>query len=125
MNKVIYAEPKTFFPFGDGQIVAFFGEEIVENWQQPGAPEEAKPITGYGYTGPRSDGGTVLPCNDPSDYGSMVNAIIRSKYTESDEMAIHRHYINSYEGHEDEWNEYNAFCESAKVLAKQWLGISE
>lgn len=123
LHQATYAEKKTFFPFGDNQIVGFLGETVVPNWIQDNAPEDAQPITGYRYEGPRHDGGTLLPCENPADYGCVTNAIIRSKYTESDELAIHRHYVNSFEEHEAEWNEYNAFCESAKLLAKQWLGI--
>lgn len=124
MFNVIYPEKKTFFPFGENQIIAFLNEEIVENWKQPDAPEDAEPITGYQYSGTRKDGGTILPCEDSSDYGCMVNAIIRSKYSVSEEMAIHRHYNNSFEEYEEEWIEYNAFCEEAKVLAKSWLSLS-
>lgn len=127
MNELIsmvYPEKMTFFPFGDAHIVGFLGETVVENWTQPGAPEDAPAITGYQYTGPRSDGGTLMPCDNPGDYGSVVNAIIRSKYTLSEELAIQRHYINSFEGHEAEWQAYNDFCEAAKLLAKSWLGLS-
>ena len=125
MKKVTYAQPMTFFPFGEGQIVGFLNQEIVENWKQPNAPEDAAPIEGYSYTGPREDGGTLLPCKDPSDYGCLANAIIRSKFSESDEMAIHRHFVGNKELYADEWNAYNRFCEDAKAKAKQWLGISE
>jgi hypothetical protein len=118
-----YAERRTFFPFGDKQIIGFLGETVVENWMQPNAPEDAAPITGYQYEGTRQDGGTLMPCDDPSDYGCVTNAIIRSRYSESEELAIHRHYVNSFEEHQDEWNEYNQFCEEAKVIARRWLGI--
>ena len=118
-----YAEQKTFFPFGKNQIIGFLNETIIENWVQDNAPEGAEPITGYSYKGTRKDGGTLLPCEDPQDYGCVTNAIIRSKYTESEELAIHRHYVNSFEGHEEEWEAYNQFCEAAKLLAKEWLGI--
>ena len=118
-----YAEKKTFFPFGKNQIIGFLNETVVENWVQENAPEGAEPITGYSYTGPRKDGGTLLPCDNPEDYGCVTNAIIRSKYTESEELAIHRHYVNSFEGHEEEWEAYNQFCEASKLLAKEWLGI--
>lgn len=118
-----YAEKKTFFPFGDNQIIGFFGEAEVPNWIQDNAPEGAEPITGYSYTGPRKDGGTLLSCDNPEDYGCVTNAIIRSKYSESEEMAIHRHYQNEIETYEQEWLEYNTFCENAKTLAKSWLGI--
>ncbi len=123
MNSVIYAEKKTFFPFGDGHIVAFLYETVIEDWKQPGSPDDAPLITGYEYTGPREDGGTLLPCDNISDYGELTNAIIRSKYSLSEEMAIHRHHSNGDEGYEEEWAEYNDFCEQAKTLAKKWLGI--
>lgn len=118
-----YAEQKTFFPFGENKIIGFLGETVVDNWKQPGAPENAPAITGYQYTGTEKDGGTIMPCNDPTSYPEVANAIIRSKYTESDEMAIHRHFNNDPVAYKEEWNEYNQFCEDAKVLAKLWLGI--
>lgn len=123
MQSAVYAEPKTFFPFGNGMIVAFLNEEIVENWKQPNTPEDFPAITGYKYTGTREDGGTLLTCNDPQDYGCLTDAIISSKYSKSEEMAIHRHYQNDNEFYKTEWLEYNQFCEDAKLLAKIWLGI--
>lgn len=124
MFQATYAEKKTFFPFGENMIIGFLGETVVENWKQDNAPEDAPAITGYSYTGPRKDGGTLLPCSDPTDYGCVTNAIIRSRYSESEEMAIHRHYVSSFEDYENEWREYNEFCEQAKLQAKQWLGLS-
>lgn len=123
VNKAVYAEKKTFFPYGEKKIIAFFNEEVVENWKQVNAPEDAPAITGYGYSGPRRDGGTELECQDPGDYGCLTDAIISSRYSKSEEMAIHRHYQNDIEKYEEEWLEYNQFCEGAKALAKKWLGI--
>ena len=127
MNEIftaIYAEPKTFFPYGENQILAFLFEEVIENWLQPGAPEDAGPITGYQYTGNRPDGGTLLECGNPEDYGCLTNAIIRSRYTESEEMAIHRHFVNNLDSQSEEWVQYNEFCEDAKRIAKRWLGLA-
>ena len=124
MLSATYAEKKTFFPFGDNQIIGFLNEEVVENWKQDNAPEDAPAITGYKYTGPRKDGGTLLPCEDPSDYGDLANAIVRSRYSLSEELAIRRHYQNDIQTYEEEWLEYNQFCEDAKTLAKKWLGIA-
>ena len=121
MKTVIYPEKKTFFPFGEDMILGFLGETEVPNWKQPGTEEDTPAITGYAYTGPRSDGGTLMPCADPSNYGDVANAIIRSRYSMSEELAIHRHYAGDPENHASEWAEYNAFCESAKTLAKNWL----
>ena len=118
-----YAEKKTFFPYGENQIIGFLNEAVVPNWKQEGAPEDAPAITGYSYTGPRKDGGTLLPCDNPDDYGCLTDAIICSKYSKSEEMAFHRHYLNNIETYEEEWLEYNKFCEAAKLLARKWLGI--
>ena len=123
INSIVYPQKMTFFPFGEGHIVGFLNETVVENWKQPGAPDDAEPITGYQYSGPREDGGTLMPCDDPENYGEVANAIIRSQYPESEEMAIHRHHGNDPEGYAQEWGTYNQFCEHAKELAKQWLGI--
>lgn len=123
MNSIVYPQKMTFFPFGEGHIVGFLNETVVENWKQPGTPEDAEPITGFQYSGTRDDAGTLMPCDDPTDYGEVSNAIIRSKYSASEEMAIHRHYNNSPEEYAQEWAEYNRFCENAKLKAKEWLGI--
>lgn len=123
MNAVVYAEQKTFFLFGDNHIVGFFNERIIENWHQDNAPEDAPAITGYEYSGPRKDGGTLLECSDPSSYGELTNAIIRNTFSISEELAIQRHYSNSFEEYQEEWEEYNRVCEEAKSLAKQWLGM--
>lgn len=125
LKSATYAEKKTFFPFGKGQIKGFLNEEIVKNWNQPGAPEGAKPITGYKYSGTDVDGGTILPCEDVSSYPEVTNAIIRSQYSVSDELAIQRHHGNDPEEYAEEWEAYNDFCEQSKALAKQWLGIAE
>lgn len=125
MNSATYAEKKTFFPFGDSQIIGFLNEEVVTNWKQENTPEDAPAITGYRYTGPRKDGGTLLFCDNPEDYGCVTNAIIRSKYSESEEMAIHRHNQNNAEAYAEEWEQYDLFCESAKALAWKWLGLGD
>lgn len=123
MSTVIYPEKKTFFPLGKNQIIAFLNEKTIENWQQPNSPEGAEPITGYCYSGTRKDGGTVLPCENASDYGCLVNAIIRSRFSLSEEMAMNRHFNNSPEEYAQEWEDYSNFCEAAKLKAKEWLGI--
>ena len=122
MNKhsVIYTKPRTCGKYDANHIIGYLNEEQVPDYLPEGAEE---PVTGYKYTGTEKDGGTVMPCSDHTSYPEVTNAIIRSKYSESDEMAIHRHHGNDPVEYAEEWDEYNAFCESAKVLAKRWLGI--
>ena len=119
-HSVIYTEPRTFGKYDANNIIGYLDEEQVPDYLPEGAEE---PVTGYKYTGTEKDGGTVMPCSDHTSYPEVTNAIIRSKYSESDEMAIHRHHGNDPEEYAEEWQEYNDFCESAKALAKDWLGI--
>ena len=115
-----YTERRTFGKFDANNIIGYLEEERVPDFLPEGADQ---PTLGYKYTGTEKDGGTVMPCNNPTSYPDVTNAIIRSKYSESDEMAIHRHHGNDPEEYAEEWQEYNEFCESAKALAKNWLGI--
>ena len=119
-HSFIYSERRTFGKFDANNIIGYLEEERVPDFLPEGAEQ---PTLGYKYTGTEKDGGTVMPCSDPTSYPEVANAIIRSKYSESDEMAIHRHHGNDPVEYAEEWDEYNAFCESAKVLAKRWLGI--
>ena len=119
-HSFIYSERRTFGKFDANNIIGYLEEERVPDFLPEGAEQ---PTLGYKYTGTEKDGGTVMPCTDPTSYPEVTNAIIRSKYSESDEMAIHRHHGNNPEEYAEEWQEYNDFCESAKALAKDWLGI--
>lgn len=49
-------------------------------------------------------------------YNQEVNRLIRTKYTQSEELAIHRHYLLGNGG--AEFSAYNAFCEECKVKAR-------
>ena len=119
-HSVIYTRRLTFAKYDAKNIIGYLEEERVPDFLPEGAEQ---PTLGYKYTGTEKDGGTVMPCTDPTSYPEVTNAIIRSKYSESDEMAIHRHHGNNPEEYDEEWQEYNDFCEAAKVLAKDWLGI--
>lgn len=119
-HSFIYSERRTFGKFDADNIIGYLEEERVPDFLPEG---EDQPTIGFKYTGTEKDGGTVMPCKDPTSYPEVANAIIRSKYTESDEMANVRHFNNDPVAYKDEWDEYNKFCESAKALAKDWLGI--
>lgn len=51
--------------------------------------------------------------------GAVVDAIIRTRYSLSDELAIQRHYSNSKTTYKQEWEAYNEFCEWAKQKATE------
>ena len=121
----VYPQPMSFMKFDRNHIIGYLNEEVIEGYTPEGAmdDETPEPMTGYSYTGTEKDGGTLLPCEDPSDYGELTNAIIRSRFSESNEIAIQRHYSNDPVAYADEWRDYNDFCEAAKVRARSWLGI--
>lgn len=127
MNKAIYQSRKTYSKYDSSHIIGYFNEEILENYTPPaedGAPAAEPWPVAYRYSGEEKDGGTIMQCTDSASYGEVVNAIIRTKYTESEEAAVHRHKMaaleDSSQEYETEWKEYNAFCEQAKLTAREW-----
>lgn len=121
----VHKTRKTYLKYDEKHIIAYLNEEVLENYTPGDQPDEGEPVVwpvAYRYTGTERDGGTVLPCTDVNDYGDVANGIIRSRYSESQEMAIHRHAQNGdYEENPTEYEEYNAFCEAAVAQAKAWV----
>lgn len=125
MNKVVYREPRTFLQYDSQHIIGYLGEEVIEDFQ-PETEEGQDPIepyTGYQYEGPETDGGTIMECSKPDNRGEVINAVIRSKYSLSEEIAIHRHYQNDPMGSLTEWEQYDSWCEEAKRIVNGWFGI--
>ncbi len=124
---VTYTERHTYKKYDEGRIIGYLNEVVLLDYvpvQQEGSDdEEPVPTVGYRYTGTEQDGGTIMPCQDPSDYGQLTNAIIRASLTESEELAIQRHFSNDPVEYAEEWHNYNEVCENAKAQAKMWLGI--
>ena len=54
-------------------------------------------------------------------YNQEVNRLIRTKYSQSEELAIHRHHFEKQ--NEAEWDAYNAFCEECKVQARTTIDV--
>lgn len=115
--------------WSDNEILAYLNEEIVKNYlpkDNEMFEEEQKPYDAYCYTGELLDGGTILPCKNMADYHEVANAIVRSKYSDNDEIAIHRHFINGdYNDDPTEFEEYNDFCKQAVTTAKAWVKAYE
>ena len=121
----VYQTRKTYMKYDEKHIIGYLNEEVLENYTPQDQPEGGEPVVwpvAYRYTGTERDGGTVMPCTNMHDTGDVANAIIRSRYTESQELAIHRHAQNGdYEETPTEYEEYNAFCEAAVAQAKAWV----
>lgn len=129
MNKAIYTEPKTLVKFDDNQFMVYLGEEVVDNYvPETSMGETAEPTTGYAYTGTEPDGGTLIVAADASR-DNLINGIIRSRYSQTEEDAIKTHQIellkNSDNDKSDdynaEWEAFNAFRAAAIATVDRWL----
>lgn len=124
MHTCIYKEKRTMMRWDDDNIIGYLNEEVINDYKPENLQEgeEPEPCTGYSYTGELPDGGTVMPCKNMTDYRDVANAIIRSKYTQSEENAIQRHAINGeYKDDSSEYDEYNEWCTKAVATAKLWV----
>ena len=132
MNKAIYTEPRTFEKYDDKRYMVYLNEEIIPDYvpevmQSDQVPE---PVTAYAYTGTEVDGGTLIETIS-SDRDSLINGIIRSRYTQSEEDAIKTHQIELLKNatldkaadYEAEWAEFNAVREMAKATVDGWLNM--
>lgn len=64
-----------------------------------------------------------LPAFTKTEYDAKVAELVRERYSDSEEFAIQRKYLNALGGNEDsvavaEFETYNAFVEDCKVKAK-------
>ncbi|MCH3994163.1 MAG: hypothetical protein LKE54_03760 [Prevotella sp.] len=126
MNTAYYKKQKTMLRWDDQHIVGYLNEKTVENYKPESdiTDGEQETYTAYSYTGALPDGGTVMPCTDMTDHKEVANAIIRSRYTASEELAIQRHAINGdYKDDSSEYDEYNNFCTYAVDTAKAWVKV--
>ena len=116
-TRFVYGYQQTFTKYDDGHINAFLNEEIVNDFKPT---EDSEPTVGYAYTGTGKDGGTILECADASNRDDVINAIIRSKFSATEEFSIHRHHLIDPDNYVEEWETYNDFVEQAKELYKKW-----
>lgn len=124
LKKAVYMSPRTFEKYDDGRIILYPNETVIESYQ-PEVPEgsDITPPTykGYQYEGEENDGGYIRECEDMTSEHDVANAIVRTRYTISDELALQRHYASDPETYADEWKEYNDFADAAVAKAKEWL----
>jgi hypothetical protein len=132
MNRKIYPYRLTFARYDDARCIVYLNEEVLENY----LPEDntlsgttPAPITAYAYTGPEPDGGTLIEAA-ASDRDSLINGIIRTKYSQSEEDAIKTHRLIALSGGESEidsakyaaeWQEFLQFRTAAIAAVDKWL----
>lgn len=130
MNRKIYPERKTLVRYDDNRYMAYLNEEVVENYVPDGmeGEEAPEPVTGYAYTGTEPDGGTLIAAAVMSR-DSLINGIIRSRYSQTEEDAIKTHQIELFKNpdiakagdYEAEWEAFNTFRTDAIATVDRWL----
>lgn len=130
MNEVIYKEPRTFEKYDETHFIAYLNENIIPDYVPEVANGESapEPVTGYSYQGPMADGGTLIEAKT-ADRDSLINGIIRSRYTQTEEDAIKTHQIQvlkdpsieKAQEYNDEWALFNEIRETAIRLVDRWL----
>lgn len=126
--KAVYRQPKTFETYKDGKINLYPDETVIENYtpeKMEGQDSEPEPYTGYQYEGEERDGGYIRDCADPTDLHDVANAIVRTHYSLSEELALQRKHAMDAETYKEEWDAYCEFASRAAKTARQWLGITE
>lgn len=106
----------------------YLNEEVIENYVPEDAPDGFKPVTAYAYTGTEPDGGTLIDAADNSR-DTLINGLIRSIYTQSEEDAIKTHQLivltnpdtDKTQEYASEWAKFNVDREYAKSLVDSWL----
>ena len=134
MNKVIYAEKKTYVKFDDEHYLCYLNEQREEFTPQTdarlGEPEKpvADPVQGYAYTGNMADGGTLIEAKEAT-YDEFVSGLIRAGYPASRIEAIQSNLMIAFitPDHEradefvEEWEELQAYRQQCKEQAKALL----
>lgn len=115
MNKYLFSEPRKYDALRNGMFRCYFNEEITEQTithEGEGGEAISETITNYGYNA--VDVHSI-------DKGEIVDAIIRTRFSQSAVEAIMRHKIAKAEGSTAEFNEFNDFAEWAKTEANRIL----
>jgi len=110
MSKYQFFEPRKYDALRNGMFRCYFNEEITsesQESQREGEEPVTEEITKYTYDA----------VDVPSlDYGEIVDAIIRTRYSQSAVEAIMRHKLA---GVESDFDAFNDFAEWAKTEAER------
>lgn len=130
MNRVIYFDKRTFEKYDNTRYIVYLNEEILEDYipEVMEGQSTPAPVTAFAYTGPVKDGGTLIEATS-ADRDSLINGIIRSRYSQSEEDAIKTHQIELLKDdsiekaaqYEQEWKEFNTIRDIAKQTVDCWL----
>lgn len=119
--------------YDEGRVLLFLREKEVKGYVNDtsmSTDEKSEPQDGFTYTGTESDGGTLVETKTTCRDG-LIDAIIRSEYSESQEDAIKTHKLMildmddndpQKESYQAEWQQFCDWQKYAKSTVDSWLG---
>lgn len=126
--KAYYKTPKTMLQYDIEHLIVYLNEEVVENYVPEEGDENQDPFTAYFYEGTEKDGGTIIEASE-SDRDSIINGIIRSKYSQTEEDAIKTHQImlllnssiSESAEYKKEWSDFQGWRDYAIQAADKFI----
>jgi len=95
-------------------LLVYLSEEVLTGYIPDVYDGDTPPaITGYAYTGDQRDGGTLVPATS-IDRDTLINALIRTKYSQTEEDAVKTHQIILL---------LDATCENASEYTSEWVSF--
>lgn len=129
---VAYSHKMRPSQYDEGHFICYLNERPADYK----ADEQSAAISGYAYTGDMPDGGTLVACDELSR-DKLINAVIRTRYSQTQEDAIKTHRLNAIaekigisatqmgmekaEEYEQEWNEFEKFRTEVISTVDSWL----
>ena len=123
--RFLFSEPRRLEVLANGKTRCYYDETISEEsaapaggepGEEPAAEEEesSETVPVYSY---------AAECEVTK--GRLVDALVRTRYSQGDVEAILRHKMNGDEGADDEFDAFNTFAEACKAEAVRILGVTE
>lgn len=125
MGKMIFdtKQPMMSEAIGTGRILLLTNEEKVKatDHVQTGIDTyEDKDVTRYQY-----DGVWLEKPEGTNIRDVLIDAVVRKRYSLSEEMSLNRHKNNGDASYDAEWEEYNKYCEECKKIVDEYLTEKE
>lgn len=123
-----FSEPHRMEALANGMTRCYYDETIetmtipphTEPGEEPGEGEpagEPETVPVYCYS--------VVDLDGEITKGRLVDALVRTRYSQGDVEAILRHKMNGDAGADDEFEAFNAFAEACKAEAVRILSDNE
>lgn len=118
MEKTIFDTQQTCDHYDKTHVIGYINEDVDENYVPDTTgmetTETPQPRKVYKYD-------EVIIESPDFTRDNLVNGLIRSKYSATQEFAILRHHQLDADKYADEWTEFNEWVEKAKTEVERWL----